>query len=235
MRVCPLCEKNDSITNIAAIVAQGTQRSEGTTHSRGLGYGRYGTWLVTRNRHTHQSTSQSDLAGALDFPTEREPGPAHRVVGLGLALAGVGGLYSDELAALLLYLLLPGVLLSSALFIVVWAFNTVGGFRILMGAVVAHVAFGVGVYLLYQGPFGYMELPVALRSVFMMLALVAGVAVMIRGGLVRLAFRRAAPERQRARRIWQGLYYCSRDHVVFDPGSGRFGPPGALRELLYPR
>jgi hypothetical protein len=50
----------------------------------------------------------------------------------------------------------------------------------------------------------------------------------------RLDYRREMPKWVHMRRRWTGLYYCSRDDVVFAPSVNMVAPPSEMRSLLYP-
>jgi hypothetical protein len=50
----------------------------------------------------------------------------------------------------------------------------------------------------------------------------------------RLDHRREMPKWVHARRRWTGLYYCSRDDVVFTPNFNVVASPPDMRSLLYP-
>ena len=50
----------------------------------------------------------------------------------------------------------------------------------------------------------------------------------------RIDHRREMPKWVHARRRWSGLYYCSRDDVVFAPNLKMVASPPEMRSLLYP-
>jgi hypothetical protein len=50
----------------------------------------------------------------------------------------------------------------------------------------------------------------------------------------RLEYRREMPKWVHARRRWTGLYYCSRDDVIFAPSVNMVAPPTDMHSLLYP-
>lgn len=74
-------------------------------------------------------------------------------------------------------------------------------------------------------PAGKLTLAYAIGAVW----LVLGLVFLVLGIRARLAFRREAPLRERAEQVWNALYYCNRDDVVFDPIAGTHVPPPATR------
>ncbi|MFG6191527.1 hypothetical protein [Nonomuraea sp. JJY05] len=42
-----------------------------------------------------------------------------------------------------------------------------------------------------------------------------------------------APAREKALAVWEGLYYCARDNVVFEPGVGVSFHPSETREYIF--
>jgi hypothetical protein len=50
----------------------------------------------------------------------------------------------------------------------------------------------------------------------------------------RLDHRRETPRWLHARRRWTGLYYCSRDDIVFTPSFNMVASPPEMHTLLYP-
>ena len=51
---------------------------------------------------------------------------------------------------------------------------------------------------------------------------------------IRIQYRREMPRWAHARRRWSGLYYCSRDDVVFAPNLNMVASPPEMYSLLYP-
>ncbi|WP_214319839.1 hypothetical protein [Nonomuraea sediminis] len=41
------------------------------------------------------------------------------------------------------------------------------------------------------------------------------------------------PARDKALLVWEGLYYCTRDNQVFEPGIGMAFPPAEMREYIF--
>lgn len=234
MHICPVCESNDSLMNVPGVVARGTQRSQGTGQSHSDSYDWGGHLFSTQSQHTHSSTSLTDLAGDLSFPHEEGPGDLYWRTGLALVLLGFFGLVYSGFATLVFNLILIGGFLGASLSLMFHALSGSGPYRLLAGAVGTPVTFVIGASLVIAVIAGDFNAPSWVKSLVMLLLLFLGIWIFSLGRRAHRAFRQAEPERRRAHQIWQGLYYCSRDNVVLDPGSGRYGPPGALRELIHP-
>ncbi|WP_150255552.1 hypothetical protein [Nocardiopsis deserti] len=233
MANCPVCSRQDRTAKVSAVVREGTTITQSAGSST-IREDDEWSWLrggttVARAQHSSTSYSQSTLAAQLSFPAPPGVAPGiTRWIGIALLVLaaplviqfGVFGVVPAAATGLVLRWLLgwewKNVLIASAavLFLVGLAVN---GALSLVGGVEQFVSFlfGMGVWTLAVG---------------------AGTALVLRD--VRSADarrKRDAPLRARAWRIWQRLYFCFRDDLVFDPASGAHGPPTAVRWLIgYP-
>lgn len=234
MRACPVCGSTDALASVPGIVAQGTQRTHGGGVSHGRSYGLTGYQFSTRASHSHHSTSSTDVAAALSFPRVPTPPPYGRV-GIVVFFAGSTGAGGYGVGTAVFNIVAIGVPFAISLYLaaMVLSGRWAGWGRATVAGVAATATFVIGVNMLLRAVSGVRP-PDALITTVMALLFLFGIVIMIVGWRERRANRRAIADQERAYQLWQGLYYCSRDHVVLDPESGRYGTPGAMRSLIYP-
>ncbi len=233
MHTCPVCGSNDALVNVPGAVAQGTQHSHGTGVSHGHAYSWNGYRFSTRTDHSHRSTSSTDLATSLAFPRVPSPPPYGRV-GAAMILIGLFGMGREGISTVVFYIVAIGVPLAISLcftgLVLFGLWRTWG--RALVAFAIAGPPFVMGATMLIRAVNG-VPAPTTLMNLIMLLLPLLGIGVLVLGWRARRDHRRAMAQEQNAYRLWQGLYYCSRDHVVYEPESGGYGPPGAIGKLVY--
>ncbi|QVQ53574.1 hypothetical protein J4H86_07475 [Spiractinospora alimapuensis] len=234
MRTCPVCGSNDSLVSVPGVVAQGTQHSHGGGVSHGRAYGWNGYQFSTRTNHAYHSTSSTELAAALSFPRVPAPLPYGRV-GIVVFFAGSAGAGSEGVGIAVFNTVAIGVpfALSLGFAGLVLSGRWASWGRAIVAFVAAMVTFVTGATMLLRAVDGVRP-PAGLMTTVMALLFLLGIAIMIVGWRERRTHRRALAQQRRAYQLWQGLYYCARDHVVLEPESGRYGSPQDVGELIYP-
>lgn len=233
MANCPVCSRQDRTVKVSAVVREGTTttRSAGSSTVRGDDEWSWlrGETTIARARHSSTSYSQSALAAQLSFPAPPGTAPGlARWIGIALLVLaaplviqfGVFGAVPAVATGLVLRWLLGWewrrALIASAAVLLLVGLVANGALSLLGGVErFASFVFGMVVWALVIG---------------------AGTALVLRDVQSTEARRkRDAPLRARAWGIWQRLYFCFRDDLVFDPASGVHGPPTAVRRLIgYP-
>ncbi|WP_017573735.1 hypothetical protein [Nocardiopsis halotolerans] len=229
----PVCSRQDRTTKVSAVVREGTTTTRVTGSSTIRAWDER-SWLggettVGRARHTATSHSQSTLAAQLSFPARPEV-PPRIALWAGVALLVLCAPYVFLLGVL------GGVPAAITALVLRWWLGrdwrttlvVSGAVLVLVGAVVH------GVGSLFDGVDAFLSFPASLVAMATMAG--AGVALVLWDARSTGEIRnRDEPLRAHAWRVWQRLYFCSRDDVVFDAASGAHCPPHAVRQLIgYP-
>ncbi|MFC7326432.1 hypothetical protein [Marinactinospora rubrisoli] len=214
MEICPICRARDQVQKVSAIVAHGSHTTQ--THGRTSGWAFTGRYFIPmRARHSFSGFSRNHLASALSFP-DHVPIPwLYAVLGFFVLNFGDAGGFLGAIAGLFC-----GAMLGS------WLLGRRG-----RGGC---IAMGTGVLLT-------LWMAVFVRGVDLSdmadwlsgVAFVVGWATLVVTVAQRIWLLIRRPARARAWHAWNRLYYCFRDDTVYDPATGRYGPPGATRSLAW--
>jgi predicted RNA-binding Zn-ribbon protein involved in translation (DUF1610 family) len=219
---CPVCNRNDRVEKVTAILRSQTHNSQGITYQTRTTMVRVGEMFIPVNQnvavpiHTSQT---SELAKHLAPPSQPQlnsniaiqDGTSHLALVLAILLTIVGlvFLFCTVTAAVLFW----GS--TSSGFDTEIVINLIGGFITL-------IPIGIGIVLFVFG------VPRERRANAEKAAIADGKRRELRRQFDEQSYRwKIAMER------WNKLYYCGRDDCVFLPGTNTYAPVTSMVEYLF--
>lgn len=211
MVFCPVCQGSEQIQKVSAIVANGSRATH--THGRSSGFAHAGGYFIpTSSTHSVSSFSQSNLAARLDFRSVVPVPMRWIVIGFVAFVLGLLGGDSSVVGAVILAITVRHRILPM---------------RGLIGGLVS-VA-GMLALLYFAANFFGPELSGAAEPI----AVYGGVLLCVGTVVQRIRHLMRHSARVRAWNTWNEMYFCFRDNAVFNPATGRYGPPGAAQSIAW--